>query len=116
MLILAGGAGGVAYYATVLVAPNIWVLAAAQVLDAFFIAAVSAVGISYMQDLMPGRPGRATTLFTNTFPIGAVLAGPLCGLAQKFDYRLAYAMCAALCAVGLVLLLVMRTNRRQLVG
>ena len=32
------------------------------------------------------------------------------------NYRLAYAMCAALCAVGLVLLLVMRPNRRQLVG
>jgi MFS transporter, SET family, sugar efflux transporter len=60
---------------------------------------------------MPDQPGRATTLFTNTFPIGAMLAGLLLGVAARFDYRWAYAINAALCALGLVLLLMMRTRR-----
>ena len=44
-------------------------------------------------------------------PIGAMLAGPLLGVAVRFDYRWAYAINAALCALGLVLLLMMRTRR-----
>ncbi|MGI5241064.1 sugar efflux transporter [Dactylosporangium sp. CA-139066] len=107
-LILVGGACGVAYYAIALVTPGIWVLAAAQVVNAFFISAVSGVGITYMQDMIPGEPGRATTLFTNTFPIGAVLAGPLFGVAAQIGYRSAYAMGTALCAAGLVLLIAVR--------
>ena len=107
-LILAGAASGVLYYGLAGFATNVWQLAAGQVLNALFIAAVSGLGISYMQDMLPQFPGRATTMFANTFPIGAVLAGPLFGIAQKFDYRLAYAMSAALCCLGIVLLVVTR--------
>ena len=53
-----------------------------------------------MQDCCRGQPGRATTLFTNTFPIGAMLAGPLFGLAQHFGFRLAYAHGTGLCLPG----------------
>ncbi|HTJ33728.1 MAG TPA: sugar efflux transporter [Dactylosporangium sp.] len=107
-LILTGAACGVAYYAIALVTPGLGVLAAAQVVNALFISAVSAVGISYMQDMIPGEPGRATTLFTNTFPIGAVLAGPLFGVAAQLGYRSAYAIGTVLCAAGLVLLIAVR--------
>jgi MFS transporter, SET family, sugar efflux transporter len=105
-LILIGAACGVAYYAIAFVAPNIWVLASAQIVNALFIAAISGVGISYVQDLLPSEPGRATTLYTNTFPIGAVVAGPLFGVAAHFGYRSAYAMGSALLAAGLLLLFV----------
>jgi SET family sugar efflux transporter-like MFS transporter len=115
-LIIGGAAVGVGYFVTVFLAPAVWMLLAAQLLNAIFIAAVSGPSISFVQDLLPDEPGRATTLFTNTFPIGAMLAGPLFGVAQRFDFRWAYAMCAVLCAVGLVLLMVMRTNRRPVVG
>ena len=74
-LILAGAMCGVVYYGLAGFATNVWQLAAGQVLNALFIAAVSGLGISYMQDMLPRSPGRATTLFTNTFPIGAMLAG-----------------------------------------
>lgn len=103
-LIVAGGACGVAYYAIAFVAPNLWVLAAAQLINAVFIAAVSAVGISYVQDLLPEEPGRATTLYTNTFPIGSIAAGVLLGFAANLGYRSAYAMATALCVAGVVLL------------
>lgn len=112
-LVLAGAACGVAYYAVAAAASSVWMLTVAQILDALFIAAVSGLGIAYMQDLLPGQPGRATTLFTNSFPIGAMLAGPLFGLSQHFGFRLGYVLATALCAAGLAMLLVTRPHRRS---
>jgi SET family sugar efflux transporter-like MFS transporter len=110
-LLFGGAACGVAYYALVAVATDLWLLVGGQVLNALFIAAVSGLGISYMQNMLPRQPGRATTLFTNSFPLGAMLAGPLFGVAQHFDYRLAYWLCTGLCAAGLLLLIVVRNER-----
>jgi SET family sugar efflux transporter-like MFS transporter len=105
-LILAGVLAGIAYQAVATTAGSVWVLAAAQILNAAFIAAVSGLGISYVQDLMPGEPGRATTMITNTFPLGQILAAPAFGLAQQFGFRLAYGVNLGLCVLGLVLLIV----------
>lgn len=112
VLVLAGAGCGVAYYTLAAVASTAWALAAAQIVNAVFIAAVAGLGISYMQDMLPSQPGRATTLFTNSFPIGAILAGPLFGLAQRFGFRLAYVIGAALCALGLLILLMARPPAR----
>lgn len=114
--VLVGAGCGVAYYAIAAAAPNVWVLGLAQVVNALFIAAVSGLGISYLQDMLPGQPGRATTLFTNTFPIGAVVAGPLLGLSAHVGYRLAYALAAGLCAAGLLILLLIRPGRGAAAG
>ncbi|WP_221325035.1 sugar efflux transporter [Actinoplanes sp. L3-i22] len=111
-LILIGAGFGVAYQAMAAVAGSVWMLAAAQVLNAVFIAACSGLGISYVQDLMPAHPGRATTMFTNAFPLGQILAAPLFGIAQKFDYRLAYVMNLGLALLGLLLLAVARAPAR----
>jgi SET family sugar efflux transporter-like MFS transporter len=110
-LILFGGACGVAYYTLAAVSNSVWVLVAGQLLNATFIAGMSGLGISYLQDMLPREPGRATTLFTNTFPIGAMLAGPLFGISQSFGFRLAYAMSAALCLLGLLVLISVRRTR-----
>jgi SET family sugar efflux transporter-like MFS transporter len=110
VLVLAGAGCGVAYYALVAATSRVWLLAAAQILDAAFIAAVSGLAISYVQDMLPRHPGRATTLFTNAFPIGAMMAGPLFGLAQHYGYRLAYSISTALCASGLLVLIMARPH------
>jgi SET family sugar efflux transporter-like MFS transporter len=110
-LILGGAAVGVAYFAVATAAGSVGVLLAAQLLNALFIAAVSGLGITYMQEMLPRQPGRATTLFANTFPIGAMLAGPLFGIAQHAGFRLAYGMGTALCALGLLLLVPTRNDR-----
>lgn len=107
-LVLVGAGCGIVYHLAAVAAWNVPTLAVAQILNALFIAAISGLGISYMQDMLPGQPGRATTLFTNTFPIGAILAGPLFGLAQQFGFRLAYGIGAGLCVVGLLILLIAR--------
>ncbi|MEV6599117.1 sugar efflux transporter [Actinoplanes sp. NPDC051346] len=111
-LLFAGALCGVAYYGLAAIATGVWLLFVAQVLNALFIAAVSGLGISYMQNMLPRHPGRATTLFTNSFPLGAMLAGPLFGVSQQFGYRLAYVICAGLCGAGLVVLTVVRADTR----
>lgn len=108
VLILLGAVAGVGYQTIATFAGAVWVIAVGQVVNALFIAAISALGIPYVQDLMPNRPGRATTMFTNTFPLAAMLAGPLYGLAQGNGFRLAYAIGLGLCAGGLLLLVVAR--------
>jgi SET family sugar efflux transporter-like MFS transporter len=112
VLMLAGAGCGVAYYASATASWSVATLAVAQLLNAVFIAAVSGLGITYLQDLLPRQPGRATTLFTNTFPMGAILAGPLFGLTQHFGYRLAYGIGTGLCAAGLLILLIARPLAR----
>ncbi|NMO57628.1 MFS transporter [Actinoplanes sp. TBRC 11911] len=104
-LILFGALVGIAYQTAATLATTVWMLAAAQVLNATFIATISGLGVSYVQDLMPGRPGRATTMITNTYPAGQILAGPAFGLAQHFGFRLAYGMNLGLCVVGLLLMI-----------
>src|SRR5512138_3606660 len=103
-LIFVGVFCAVAYHAIAVSATHVWMLAAAQVLQAMVISTVGALGISYVQDLLPDHPGRATTMVTNTFPLGQILAAPLFGLAQHFDFRLAYACNLVLCGAGLLLL------------
>ncbi len=111
-LVLVGAVCAMAYQALAATAQSVWMLAAAQVLNALFIAATSGLGISYVQDLMPLQPGRATTLFTNTFPLGQILTAPLFGLAQEYGYRLAYVMNLILAALGLLLLVTARPSAR----
>jgi SET family sugar efflux transporter-like MFS transporter len=109
-LVLGGALCGVLYFGLVALAHDVALLFAGQILNALFIAAVSGVGMSYMQDMLPGQPGRASTLFSNTFPVGAVLAGPMFGLAQHFGYRLAYVLATALCLAGLLQLAFQRAE------
>ena len=111
-LILGGAVLGTAYYGLAGLATEVWMLLAGQVLNAGYIAAVTGLGISYVQDMLPREPGRATTLYSNTYTVGAMLAGPLLGVAQTVGIRWAYPISAALCAAGLALLLLTRRARR----
>jgi SET family sugar efflux transporter-like MFS transporter len=102
------GLCAIAYEAVATTAGTVWMLAAAQLLQAAVISTVGALSIPYMQDLMPRHPGRATTLVVNTFPVGQILAAPMFGLAQHFGYRLAYGLNLGMSVLGLLLLLAAR--------
>jgi SET family sugar efflux transporter-like MFS transporter len=104
-LIILGAGVGVVYYTVVALVSHSWQVAALQVLNAAFIAAVQGLGISYVQELLPGEPGRAATLAGNAFPVAALLAGPLLGLSADIGYRYAYVAAAVLCGLGFALLL-----------
>jgi SET family sugar efflux transporter-like MFS transporter len=113
-LVPIGPACSVAYFAIAVSATQTWQLAAAQLLNACSIAVVAGLGVTYVQDMLPRHPGRASTLFTNAFPTGAMLAGPVLGAAQHFGYRTAYGAGVVLCAAALVLLLISRPALRSL--
>jgi len=105
LLMFWGIAAGGVYYVLVLAATGLWQLLAGQVLLAFFVAVISAIGISYIQDLLPDMPGYASTLYTNSTTIGR-LAGSLAGgaAAQWVGYRHAFWGCLLLIVVSLGLL------------
>ena len=73
---------------------------------------VGALGITYVQDLLPRATGRATAPFANTLTIGSLISGMLAGAtAQAVGYRAALLLCGALSAVGCVLLASARQPR-----
>jgi SET family sugar efflux transporter-like MFS transporter len=102
--IRAGAMLGIVYFVAAARVENVWQIAAVQVLQAAFIAAVMGVGISFFQDTMPHRMGYATTLYTNSSKISAMLAGGAIAAAQLIGYRAMFDLSAALSAAGLLLL------------
>ncbi|MEU8287166.1 sugar efflux transporter [Micromonospora sp. NPDC048905] len=114
-LLVIGTGCGLAYMVSVAYATDVWQLMAAQLLNAATVAAVGGLGITYVQDLLPRERGRASTLYTNTIPIGALLAGPVLGAAQQTGYRVSFVIGAFLYA-GAVLLLFLTNflNRTRL--
>ncbi|MHA7845318.1 sugar efflux transporter [Serratia sp. D1N4] len=72
-------AAGVLFYAGLVLFKFKAALMVLQLFNAIFIGIIAGIGMLYFQDLMPGRPGAATTLFTNSISTGVILAGILQG-------------------------------------
>ena len=115
--LLAVGIGcGLVHTAVVATSTALWQLVAVQVVNAAGVAATAGLGITYLQDLLPGRAGRASTLYSNTFATGSALAGPVLGAAQGLGYRSPYVVGAVLSAAALVLLLLVRPHSGTVAG
>lgn len=80
-------------------------LIALQVLNAWFVRIVAGVGLTLFQELIP-RPGLASGLYANTRRVGAIVSGPIIGLASltALGYQGVFAACAALTVLALVIL------------
>lgn len=107
-LLMIGAVCGLAYMAVASVSTSVWPLVAGQLLNAAAIASMSGLGITYLQDMLPRQRGRGSTLYSNAFPAGAILAGPILGAAQQTGYRLPYVIAAAGYAGALGLLVLTR--------
>ncbi|RRZ92173.1 sugar efflux transporter [Erwinia sp. 198] len=84
-------AAGVLFYLGLVLFHSRAALLALQIFNAIFIGIIAGIGMLYFQDLMPGRPGAATTLFTNSISTGVILAGVLQGaLAETFGHYSVY--------------------------
>jgi SET family sugar efflux transporter-like MFS transporter len=102
----------VAYFLLVVVSSTMPLLIGTQLARGTAIAVVGALGITYMQDLIPGATGRATTLYANTLTVGSLISGVVVGAtAQALGYRATLLLCAVLSAVGCVLLASARQSR-----
>jgi SET family sugar efflux transporter-like MFS transporter len=115
-LVVLGAGTGVAYFAVMSTTVGLWQVFVAQVLMACFIATVGGLGISYFQDLLPGRLGRATTMFTNSQRLSGMVAGLIFGAVQLVGYRSAYLLGIALCGAGLVVLALTRPTPQTAVS
>lgn len=111
------------YFVSMSLAPGVNSLIPMQILNAFVVAVTSCLGMTYVQDLMPTSPGRATALFFNASRLGSILSGVLSGLlVQAFGYRGTFVFCGLLALCALVLFavpgdrypLIVRAVRRRL--
>ncbi|MEM5315250.1 sugar efflux transporter [Paraburkholderia sp. JHI869] len=92
------------YFVAMSLAPGVDALIPMQILNAFVVAVTSCLGMTFVQDLMPSSPGRATALFFNAARLGSILSGVLSGvLVQAFGYRGTFLFCSALALCALVL-------------
>ncbi|HCI5436101.1 sugar efflux transporter [Enterobacter roggenkampii] len=95
-------AAGVLFYAGLILFHSREALLALQLFNAVFIGIVAGIGMLWFQDLMPGRAGSATTLFTNSISTGVILAGVIQGaLAQSYGHGSVYWVSAAISVVTL---------------
>lgn len=97
-------AAGVVFYAGLIMFHSREALLGLQIFNAIFIGIIAGIGMLWFQDLMPGRAGSATTLFTNSISTGVILAGVIQGaLAQSFGHAKVYWVIAVLSLVTLFL-------------
>lgn len=95
-------AAGILFYAGLVVFKFKLALMVLQLFNAIFIGIIAGIGMLYFQDLMPGRPGAATTLFTNSISTGVILAGVLQGaLVENLGHYAVYWLAALLVVAAL---------------
>lgn len=95
---------GVLFYGGLVLFQGKTALLLLQLFNAIFIGIVAGIGMLYFQDLMPGRPGSATTLFTNSISTGVIVAGVLQGVvAEHVNHYAVYCVAAALMVAALLL-------------
>lgn len=108
-LMLIGVIAGIGFYAGIVAFPFKSALLALQLLNAVFIGTIAGIGLLYFQDLMPGRAGVATTLYTNSITTGVILAGMLQGLVvQYLGHYATYWLATLLLVVALLMMVRVR--------
>ncbi|EFL7066401.1 sugar efflux transporter SetA [Escherichia coli] len=97
-------AAGVLFYTGLIFFQSRMALMTLQLFNAVFIGIVAGIGMLWFQDLMPGRAGAATTLFTNSISTGVILAGVIQGaIAQSWGHFAVYWVIAVISVVALFL-------------
>lgn len=93
---------GVLFYIGLILFHSETALLILQLFNAVFIGIVAGIGMLWFQDLMPGRAGAATTLFTNSISTGVILAGVIQGaIAQSYGHAMVYWVIAGISLVTL---------------
>ncbi len=97
-------AAGVLFYTGLIFFHSRMALMTLQLFNAVFIGIVAGIGMLWFQDLMPGRAGAATILFTNSISTGVILAGVIQGaIAQSWGHFAVYWVIAVISVVALFL-------------
>ncbi|MCS2151895.1 sugar efflux transporter [Scandinavium goeteborgense] len=95
-------AAGVLFYIGLILFHSREALLILQLFNAVFIGIIAGIGMLWFQDLMPGRAGSATTLFTNSISTGVILAGVIQGaVSQSWGHQYVYWVIAVVSVVTL---------------
>lgn len=87
-LVRCAGIAALLLYVGVYFASQLWQLFVLQICNAIFIGVLAGLGVSVIQDLMPGRSGAASGLYTNTTHIGNLFSSLMVGMvADYFGYH-----------------------------
>jgi len=110
-LVVSGSAVGALYFVLMTLVTGPVGLVAVQLLNAWSFAVIAGTGLGLFQRIV-ARPRLASGLYANTRRLGGVVSGPVIGLggATAWGYGGAFLVCAALTAVGVLLVaLALRT-------
>jgi MFS transporter, SET family, sugar efflux transporter len=98
-LLLISALSAVVFYVMLIVSQQTWCLFAAQIFNALFIGVLAGIGMTCFQDLLPGHPGQASTLFSNSIRCGGIIAGMLAGtITEWFQFQGVF-ICACVLSV-----------------
>ncbi len=103
-LVLTAIFAGVLFYPGMLLFHSFAALLALQCLNAVFIGIVAGLVMLWFQDLMPGKAGAATTMFTNSVSTGMIFAGVLQGtISSWWGHEAIYWLASVLVLTALIL-------------
>jgi SET family sugar efflux transporter-like MFS transporter len=114
-VIVLGTSAAVGYFAVLPFITAVWHVYPLQVLNAAAHAVITSVAIPFVQDLMPGQPGAATTLYSNALKVGSLLGFGAFGLlASSLGHARLFWVCAGFAMM--TLLVVSFARQRPLKG
>ncbi|RYY77304.1 MAG: MFS transporter [Gammaproteobacteria bacterium] len=102
-LINLAGIAALGLYLGVYFGTELWQFFALQIFNAMFIGILAGLGVSLIQDLLPGRSGMASGLYTNTTHMGNLLSSLVVSVvADIYGYHQVFAVNLAIILFALV--------------
>ncbi len=102
-LVKLAGLAAMILYMGVYFASALWQFFALQIFNAMFIGILAGLGVSVIQDLMPGRSGAASALYTNTSHMGNLISSFLVGVvADLYGYHQVFAVNLLIIALAIL--------------
>ncbi len=94
-LLMGGTVAGILFYGGLFSARSVGEVLLLQFGNGLFFGLFAGLGISLIQDLLPGRIGFASAFYANTMRIGGMLGALLMGLIATWDSYRSVLLCAA---------------------
>jgi SET family sugar efflux transporter-like MFS transporter len=108
-VMVVGASAAVGYFAALPFITAVWHVYWLQVLNAAAHAVTTSVAIPFFQDLMPGQPGAATTLYSNALKAGSLLGFGAFGLlATQLGHARLFWVCAGFALITLTVVVFAR--------
>lgn len=113
-IVRASGIAGIILYAGIYWADALWQLFALQLANAVFIGILAGLGVSVVQQMLPGRAGSASALYTNTTHLGTLISSLLVStVAEAYGYHSVFVANIVLVLVATGMFFAVREKRGE---